>query len=64
MSGVTDRHEMAHVIVRRSGSRYVGKVVGDDVRAEADSPAGALRELRDRLAEQVNNRSTREPESR
>ena len=56
------RTAMAHVIVRRSDSRYIAEVDGEGMlRVEADSPEGALREMRRRLEERIEESSSPEP---
>jgi hypothetical protein len=53
------RDEMAHVVVRRLGERYVAEIEGNsDLRVEADSALEALRRIREVLEDQVNNPST------
>ena len=55
------RTAMAHVIVRRSDSRYIAEVDGEGMlRVEADSPEGALREMRRRLEARVEEPSSPE----
>jgi len=59
------RDEMAHVIVRRLGHRYVAEIAGNsDLHAEGDSAVEALRRMREVLEDRVNNRSIIGPGSR